>query len=437
MILIHQLWNQRRQNLWIFIELFIAGVFLWMVTDPIVKLTADRLIPSGSDPQGVYVLKLGKYDASFGTFYDAAQDSAGRMEANYLSILRAVRTLPEVEAVCVAAMGSYPNSGSWSGMQLFNEDTLMVHVQQYNFVQEEGSNLLKTYGMTDVHTGRPVELPVDFARRGKIALSEQAARRLFGTVDVVGRTVYEDQNLKNAREVAVVFRDYKHYAYQQPYPMIVQAGTELQESPYMGYMYTIVFRLKEGVDADAFEERFRQETAPRLSAGNFFFDSLNAFSEQNRQQALSSGVTNKLRLHYALGGFALLCIFLGMVGTFWIRANARREEVGIMRSLGASRGCIVRRFLTEAAVLVTLAYVLSLFVALNYVLVNGFTEPLQNFVTGRLVPDPMYWQNHIGGRFLAISLVSYALLMLTALVGTYIPVRRASQVSPVEALRDE
>ena len=144
-----------------------------------------------------------------------------------------------------------------------------------------------------------------------------------------------------------------------------------------------------------------------------------------------------MRLHYALGGFALLCIFLGMVGTFWIRANARREEVGILRSMGASRGSIVRRFLAEAAMLVTVAYVLSLFVALNYVLVNGFTEPLQNFVTDRLAPDPMYWQNHTGWRFLAISLVGYVLLMLTALVGTYIPVRRAARTLPVEALREE
>ena len=437
MILIHQLWNQRRQNLWIFVELLIAGIFLWMVTDPIVKLTADRLIPPGYDPRGVYVLNLGQYNASNGTYYDAAQDSIGRMAANYINIIRTVRTLPEVESVSVSAYSSYPNCNSWSGMELFGPDSLMVHVQQYRFVPTGESNLLNTYGMTDVRTGQPVELPADFALRDKIALSEQAALRLFGTTDVVGRTVAETPDGQYPHEVAAVFNDYKHYTYQQPYPMAVGAEEGLNELPYMCYVYSIVFRLKVGVDPVAFEERFHREVEPHLASGNFFFDSLETFSDASRQQALTSGVTNKLRLHYALGGFALLCIFLGMVGTFWIRANARREEVGILRSMGALRSSIVRRFLTEAAVLVTVAYVLSLFVVLNYVLVNGFTEPLQNFVTDRLVADPMYWQNHIGWRFFVVSIVGYVLLMLTALVGTYIPVRRASRISPVEALRDE
>ena len=58
MILLHQIWNQRRQNLWIFIELLIAGFFLWMVIDPIYVLTANRLIPQGGDTRGMYVLNL-------------------------------------------------------------------------------------------------------------------------------------------------------------------------------------------------------------------------------------------------------------------------------------------------------------------------------------------------------------------------------------------
>ena len=86
-------------------------------------------------------------------------------------------------------------------------------------------------------------------------------------------------------------------------------------APFTANIYHIVFRLKDGVDADAFETRFRAEVAPQLSRGNFYFDSLKTFGDYSRQNALSSGVTNKLRLQYALGGFALLCIFLAARST--------------------------------------------------------------------------------------------------------------------------
>ena len=115
MILLHQIWNQRRQNLWIFIELLIAGFFLWMVIDPIYVLTANRLIPQGGDTRGMYVLNLGQYDKSFGE-YDSTQDSAQVMRRHYQDIVRAVRTCPEVEAFTVSAYSSFPNGMSCASM---------------------------------------------------------------------------------------------------------------------------------------------------------------------------------------------------------------------------------------------------------------------------------------------------------------------------------
>ena len=216
MILLHQIWNQRRQNLWIFIELLIAGFFLWMVIDPIYVLTANRLIPQGGDTRGMYVLNLGQYDKSFGE-YDSTQDSAQVMRRHYQDIVRAVRTCPEVEAFTVSAYSSFPNGMSWSGMELFNEDSVRVHVQQYRFIPLDGSDLPKTYGMVDVRTGQPVTLPADFAQRRMIALSERAARDLFGTTAAVGLSVYESPDRENPHEVAAVFRNYKHFSYPAAY----------------------------------------------------------------------------------------------------------------------------------------------------------------------------------------------------------------------------
>ena len=193
------------------------------------------------------------------------------------------------------------------------------------------------------------------------------------------------------------------------------------------------------MDPDAFEARFQEEVAPHLSQGNFFYDGMQTFAEYGRRQALSSGITNKLRLQYSLGGFALLCIFLGMAGTFWIRANARREEIGIRRSMGASVGRITQQFLAEGAVLVTVAYALALLVVVNYVSVAGFYEGIivGHVLPQDFVPDPAYAQNRPVPHFLWVTALTYAVLLLTALTGTWIPVQRAARTLPVEALHEE
>ena len=46
-IIRHQLWNQRRQNGWIFVELVIVSFFLWTVIDPIYVLTSNLALDPG------------------------------------------------------------------------------------------------------------------------------------------------------------------------------------------------------------------------------------------------------------------------------------------------------------------------------------------------------------------------------------------------------
>ena len=106
--------------------------------------------------------------------------------------------------------------------------------------------------------------------------------------------------------------------------------------------------------------------------------------------------------------------------------------------MGVSRAGIVRRFLAESWVLVTVAYALALLVVANYVYAAGFAEGINAVnITKELVPDPAYPQNRPWPHFLSVTVLTYAVLLLTALVGTWIPVRRAARILPVEALRDE
>lgn len=433
--ILHQLLNQRRMNGWIFFELLLVSLFLWMVIDPICVLKSVQNMPHGYESEGRYVVRLQTLDATYAAFNPEYEDDSLRVNY-YEHIARLLRDLPEVDSYAVSVQLSFPGSGNWSGGTLYG-DTLavkgdkFVHGQWYAFVDFEGSDPFKTYGFRDAATGAYLQKPAD--TRNKLFLSENYAQALCGTAQATGKYVYMGDQSKH--EVAGVFANYKHFEQTEYYPLYIQFEQEIKASPYMVWRYPFILKLKEGVDATAFEQRFAKEVAPLLSMGNLRFASLKSFDSYVEDNKEMSGTNNLFRLKYALTGFAVLCIFLGMLGTFWIRSNARRQEIGVMRSMGASRQTITLQFLLEAGLLVTLAFLCALVFILIYGHLEGFT-PVPS-AGNHPLRDPDFWANNFTGHFFAVSMVAYIILLVTSLLGTYIPVRRAANVLPADALRDE
>lgn len=422
----HQLWNQRRQNGWIFVELVVVSFFLWQVIDPIYVVTSDIAIPVGYNEERAYMLNMGYYDAQHGK-YDKTLDSAAVKQENLYRIARIVKNLPEVESFAMTSSYSFPNSSSWNGSQL-SYDTVRVHTQYYQFIQTEGSNLFRTYDMKDAKTGEVMSLPDDCAAREGVFVTKHLAKELFGTEDAVGMKLHYGDSVYH--EVMGVLEDYKHHINEQPGNLLIEVESKLPENNWLEWAYMITFRLKPEVDISAFEKRFKSEVVPQLYVGNFYFTKLGRLADIRREYENYSGVTNTLRLQSSLAGFALLCVFLGMVGTFWIRCNARRQDVGLMRAMGATKVNICRQFLTEAWLLVTLAFFVSLPLTIHLVYVSGFANPTEN-------GSPEYWQNQTFTHFFIVSLLTYVIMLVIALLGTYTPVSRAANILPAEALRDE
>lgn len=434
-IIFNQIWNQRRMNGWIFIELLVVGFFLWVVIDPVCVLTATKNIAPGYEREGRMVVRLTKYEPTNARYDVEAEKNDSMKVAHYERVARIIRDLPEVESLTIPMQLSFPGSGNWSGMNVYRDTADVaknksVHLQWYAFV--EGSNPFATYGMKNVHTGR--YLNPEEGIKG-VYISENLALELFGTNDVVGNKVYKNEHKETELTIAGVFEDYKHYEYQQPYPLLIYFQKNIEDSPYMHYRYPFVFKLKEGVNEETFKKRFISEVAPQLAWGNLRFYSITSFSEAIDDMNEMSGIGNKIRLNYALAGFAVLCIFLGMLGTFWIRSNTRRQEIGVMRSMGTSQQRIMVQFLTEAALLVTIAFICTLPLLLHYANVEGMYET--GFTGSSPIISSKYWVNNFWEHFGIVSVITYFILLSVSLIGTLIPVSKASNVSPADALRDE
>jgi ABC-type lipoprotein release transport system permease subunit len=146
---------------------------------------------------------------------------------------------------------------------------------------------------------------------------------------------------------------------------------------------------------------------------------------------------NTIRQKFIFGSFAILCIFLCITGTFWVRMDNRRSDIGIMCSMGASRSRVVLQYVTEAIILLTLAFVAGLPFILHYVYINGFAEPSVCALPRGFVPNPEYRVNNFYIHFALVTAITYAALMLVTVLSTLIPVLRATHIQPADALREE
>jgi ABC-type antimicrobial peptide transport system permease subunit len=123
-----------------------------------------------------------------------------------------------------------------------------------------------------------------------------------------------------------------------------------------------------------------------------------------------------------VGAFALLGMLLAALGIYGVisySVTRRTQEIGIRMALGAGAGLIQRQVLSQSLWLVAIGIVVGAAVSVG---------------TAHLVASMLYatspWD---AATYCAIA----AALFSVALVSGYLPARRASNISPLVALRSE
>ena len=115
---------------------------------------------------------------------------------------------------------------------------------------------------------------------------------------------------------------------------------------------------------------------------------------------------------------ALFMAAVGLYGVLSFSVKQRTQEVGIRMALGAHGGDVLRLVMKQGTVQVAFGLVMGL--GLGWAL----SQAMQISIFGVEPWDPMV--------FLAIS----AVMLTTGFLASYVPARRATRVSPVDALRD-
>lgn len=159
---------------------------------------------------------------------------------------------------------------------------------------------------------------------------------------------------------------------------------------------------------------------------------------QVRKPAATFGETEKMIAAFqfnlaCLSGVALLVGLFLIYNSLVVAVIARRQEIGMLRALGASRGTIMALFIGYAVVCATLGTAVGLVLGslLGKSAVAATTSTLETFYVATAAAESA----QAARMSLSDIAVAFAMTLALSIVAALLPARQAAAVQPVEAIR--
>lgn len=411
------IWNQRNGNIWIFLELLLVTAMLWVMADSLLVDTYTYRQPIGVDTQHTYLLSYGLTDDA--TELGIEQNTQATQDL--LQLLRNLRQCPEVEAVSLSNIAvPYTYSRGWSGLMPVEDTASTSYAYRVRYVDLEYFRVFKVKDKE----GRPLYDQV-LKNPGEIVLSETLDEIFFP--EGSGRTRREVKWGPKSTEsmkvsaVSAPMKEMDFDTYQPTYYYVWRTEQDFLDEVAENDIrfYNCLFRMKKDYSRQEMEA-FLQKESERLQVGNVYVSSVKPISEY-RADMLKPRLDNQKK-KIAMVGFMLVNIFFGIVGTFWLRTQSRRAEIGLRAAVGASKAQLRRELFLEGLFLLALTLPFLLIFLVNMLYLD--------------MPDT-YRLAYTWWRFLITLSVSYLLMGGMIYLGIRIPANKITRMNPAETLHYE
>jgi putative ABC transport system permease protein len=330
--------------------------------------------------------------------------------AFYRDLLDRVKTLPGV--LSAGAVTDLPLSGPGSSTSFSVKGR-----------PSEGRNPLTEYRVITPDYFRAMDIPLvsgrafnetdDEKNRGVIIINETLARRFFPNQNPIGNYLALS-GPPDEREIVGVARDVRDYGLDaevkpESYIPYSQGGAS-----YLKYnALTIVVRASVAPESLVAAVRGQVREIDKDQP---------IYNVKTMQQVLSDSVSQRLFNMFLIGGFSIVALILAAVGIYGVIAYSvaqRTQEIGIRMALGAQPRDVLRLVVTQGMLQALIGVAIGLGAA---------------FALTRMMSSLLYGISHLDpATFAGLSI----LLLLVALMASYIPARRAARINPIIALRDK
>jgi putative ABC transport system permease protein len=405
--LLKMVWNRRRGNILITLEIFACFLVLFATLTMIGHYAANYHRPLGFDYEDVWTVST-----SLSTLADLERHRPQEMGGFIRSFYESMRGMPEIEAVAV--MAQTPYSASW------NSSEFEFRGKRIRSTKNLASDDLPRVLGIQLARGRWFGAEDDGLAWDPVVINRKLADELFGTEDPIGKDISVKEDASRAasggssssprreqRVVGVISEFRKDGEFSRP-----ENYAFLRVVPGVGRGWDFVTRLRPGTTT-AFEETLVRRLQRINPDWTFEVDPI----AKSRASMLQLQMAPMMAAGIVVS-FLIVMVALGLVGVVWQDVSRRTMEIGLRRALGAAASSIYRQVLGELVVIASAGLLLGVLVVVQIPLLDLF-------------------------GFLSASVYIYALVASMAVIygvtlfcGLY-PSRMATRVQPVEALRWE
>lgn len=411
--LLRLIWNRKRQNFLLTLEIFFSFIALFGVVLFAVQFLNNSRQPLGYTIDRVWSITVDRKEND----EDPAVKS--RHRAVFRQLLLALHEMPQVEVAAASFTSPYAN-WSWGGGMRLRGGRKVEHG-----VNSVTDDFPRVFQMPLV-SGRWFSREDDAATWTPVLLNVRMAREIFGDGNAVGQIILEERDPDDpppdptekpeVKRVIGVFEDFRKDGELSTPGNFMFHRTRLDDSAAKGFFPgRLLVRLVPGTPA-AFEEALVRRLTAEAPNWSFEVQSADAMRESMLRQ-----YSMPLIAIGTVAGFLLLMVALGLTGVVWQSVTQRIREFGLRRAKGATIADIRRQVLVEMVIMTSLALLVGVLLVAQL----------------PLLPLPPDLQGVPAGVFAAsIAISAGAIYLLTLLCGWY-PSRLATRVQPAEALHYE
>lgn len=413
------IWHQRRTNGWIFGELLIAIGMLWLMMDILLIDVRTYNLPLGYDIENTWRLKLGYLNNSIEGYVPEEERTTTETE-DLMQLTGFLRLNPDIEEVSIS-IASTPYS--WSNMNTSfrpaSGDTVGWKTKNYR-IRAVTPEYFEVFRITDKH-GKPIPPQVE-GLVDPIVISQDMERDFFGTVEGKGQKVQHGQG-EQEYTVNAVSSPIRDTDYETSSPCVYKVLTEnllSEEINTHGVVNAeIAIRMKRTMTMDEMN-LFLESVGEGLTVNNLYVYGASSIT-QSRKNSLR-GYESKAKIKLSLMAFLMVNVFFGIIGTFWLRTQYRKGEVGLRIALGSTKPGLFRYFNNEGIALLMLTFPVMVLLIGNLFYLDMVEVSRMPFTITRVF---------------TVSLGSYLLMAGIICLGIWFPARKAMALPPAEALHYE